>query len=147
MKTKDPKSYWSLLNKSTDQNKTIVNKVALGSFYDHFKNLNNVNNDNNDFNFNIQNADVNDNFELNKSFSENDIVHAIKSLKNNKSCGNDLILNKFLKCASGKMLSVFCKLFNIVLHQVLYLVAGLRELFALFTRIKGMPTTLIITKA
>ena len=91
LKTKDPKSYWSLLNKSTDQNKTIVNKVALESFYDRFKNLNNVNNDNNDFNFNIQNADVNDNFELNKSFSENDIVHAIKSLKNNKSCGNDLI--------------------------------------------------------
>ena len=114
LKTKDPKSYWSLLNKSTDQIKTIVNKVALESFYDRFKNLNNVNNDNNDFNFNIQNADVNDNFELNKSFSENDIVHAIKSLKNNKSCGNDLILNEFLKCASGKMLSVFCKLFNIV---------------------------------
>ena len=114
MKTKDPKSYWALLNKYTDQNKTIVNKVALESFYDHFKNLNNVNNDNNDFNFNIQNADVNDNYELNKSFSENDIVHAIKSLKNNKSCGNHLILNEFLKCESGKMLSVFCKLFNIV---------------------------------
>ena len=54
-----------------------MNKVALESFYDHFKNLNNTNNDNNDFNFNIQNADVNDKFELNKAFSENDIVHAI----------------------------------------------------------------------
>ena len=53
LKTKDPKSYWSLFNKSTDQNKTIVNKVALESFYDHFKSLNNVNSDNNDFNFNI----------------------------------------------------------------------------------------------
>ena len=78
-----------------------MNKVALETFYDHFKNLN-VNNDNNDFNFNIQNADVNDNCDLNKSFSEDDILHAIKSLKNNKSCGNDLILNEFLKCASGK---------------------------------------------
>ena len=114
MKTKDPKPYWSLLNKSTDQNITIVNKVVLESFYDHFKNLNNVNNDNDDFNFSIQNDDVNDNFEENKSFSENDIVHAIKFLKNNKSCGNGLILKDFLKCASGKMLSVFCKLFDIV---------------------------------
>ena len=72
-----------------------MNKVALESFYDHFKNLNNINNDNNDFNFNIQNVDVNDKFDLNKSFSENDIVHAKKSLKNNKSCGNGLILNEF----------------------------------------------------
>ena len=98
MKTNDPKSYWSLLNKTTDKNK-IVNKVALETLYDHFKNLN-VKNDNDDFNFNIQTADVNDNCELNKSFSEGDILHAIKSLKNNKSCGNDLILNEFLKCAS-----------------------------------------------
>ena len=58
-----------------------MNKLALESFNNHFKNLNNVNNDNNDFNFNIQNADVNDNFELNKSISEDDILHAIKSLK------------------------------------------------------------------
>ena len=95
LKTKDPKSYWSFLNKSTDQNSTIVNKLALESFNNHFKNLNNVNSDNNDFNFNIQNADVNDNFELNKSIFEDDILHAIKSLKNNKSCGNNLILMNF----------------------------------------------------
>ena len=45
------------------------------------------------------------------------------------------------------MLSVFCKLFDIVLQQVFYLVAGLRALYVPFKRIKGMPTTLIITEA
>lgn len=86
MRPNDPESSWSLRNKSTDKKKkTIVNKVALETFYDHFKNLNNVNvnNDYNDFNFDIQNADVNDTCELNKSFSDNEILHAIKSLKNN----------------------------------------------------------------
>ena len=87
MKTKEPQSNWSVLDKSTDQNKTIVNNVALESFYDHFKKLNNVNKDNNDFNFNIQNADIDNSFELNKSFFEDDISHAMKPLKNNKSCG------------------------------------------------------------
>ena len=106
-----------------------------------------MNNDYTDFNLNIQNADINDNFELNKSFSEDEISHAMNSLKNNKSCANDLILNDFFKCASRKMLSVFCKLFILFLHQELYLVAGLRALFVPFTRIKGMPTTLIITEA
>ena len=59
-----------------------MNKVALETFYDHFKNLN-LNNDNNDFNFNIQNADVNDNCESNIYFFEDDILHAMKSLENN----------------------------------------------------------------
>ena len=117
MKTKDPKSYWSLLNKSTDKQKSVVNKVALETFYDHFKNLSNENNDHDQFNFDINNVDINDNAELNRSFSEADIMHAIKALKNNKSCGTDLILNEFLKCASGKMLNVFCKLFNIVFES------------------------------
>ena len=124
-----------------------MNKVALESFYDHFKNLNNINNDNNDFNFNIQNADVNDNFELNKSLSENDIVHAIKSLKNNKSCGNDLILNEFLKCASRKTLSVVCKLFNIVFTSGVIPSSWTEGIICPIYKNKGMPTTLIIAEA
>lgn len=46
MKTKDPKSYWSLLNKYSDKSISVVNKVAsetFGIFYDHFKNTNNEN--------------------------------------------------------------------------------------------------------
>ena len=118
MKTKDPKSYWSLINKSADKQKSVVNKVALEeTFYDHFKNLNNENNDNDAFNFDIHNINSNENSELNRPFSEADILKAIKALKNNKSCGNDLILNEFLTCASGKMLQVFCKLFNIVFES------------------------------
>ena len=56
--------------------------LFLEYFYGHFINVNNVTNGNNDFHFNIQNADVNYNFELTKSFYEDDILHAIKSLKN-----------------------------------------------------------------
>lgn len=117
MKTKDPKSYWSLLNKSSDKSKSVVNKVALETFYDHFKNLNNENEGQDVFTFDIHNSEVNDNFELYRSFTEDDISRSIKSLKNNKSCGNDLILNEFLKGVSGKMSNVFCKLFNIVFES------------------------------
>ena len=94
-----------------------MNKVAFETFYDHFKNLSNENNDLDAFTFDIENVNINDNTELNRLFSEADILQAIKSLKNNKSCGIDLILNEFLKCASGKMLTVFCKLFNIVFES------------------------------
>ena len=70
--------------------------------------------DNQDFYFDNKHFKDEQNFELNKPFSPEDITRAIKSLKNNKSCGYDLILNEFLKCAESKMLNIFCKLFNVV---------------------------------
>ena len=47
------------------------------------------------------------NFELNQNITEAEILHAIKSLKNNKACGNDLVLNEFLKHATDKLMPVF----------------------------------------
>ena len=43
----------------------------------------------------IHNSDINDNSKLNMSFSEDDVLQVIKSLKNHKNSGNDLILNEF----------------------------------------------------
>ena len=51
--------------------------------------------DNQDFYFDNKHFKDEQNVELNKPFSPEDITRAIKSLKNNKSCGNDLILNEF----------------------------------------------------
>ncbi|CAG2240630.1 unnamed protein product [Mytilus edulis] len=44
LRTSDPKSYWSLLNKGCEKGKATQQKVAMNVF-DHFKNLNNVVND------------------------------------------------------------------------------------------------------
>ena len=62
-----------------------MNRVALETINDHFKNLNIVNNDREGvFNFDMRNSDINS--ELNRSFSsEDDILMAIKSLKNHKA--------------------------------------------------------------
>ena len=47
LSTSDPKAYWSLLNKKNTTGNNAVQKVALETFYDHFKNLNMTNADNN----------------------------------------------------------------------------------------------------
>ena len=70
------------------------------------------------FNFNIRNSDVNENCELNRSFSEDDILMAIK----------------------------FASYSILFLNRGLYLVVGLRALFALFIKIKGMPIIQISTE-
>jgi hypothetical protein len=54
------------------------------------------------------------NFEPSAVITEDEVVKAIKSLKNNKSCGTDMILNEFLKNSCQKMIDVYVKLFNIV---------------------------------
>ncbi|XP_071137198.1 uncharacterized protein [Mytilus edulis] len=50
----------------------------------------------------IRNAVTNLNFELNSVITVDEVVKAIKSLKNNKSSGTDLILNEFLKNSCQK---------------------------------------------
>ena len=102
--TGDPKSYWSLLNKSSGQPSSTIEKVALETFYEHFENINNLQNradDNFQLSVNFTNHTFNKNDEFNRTFSEEEVLRAVKSLKNNKSCRNDLILNKFLKCPEG----------------------------------------------
>lgn len=77
--------------------------------FDHLKNLNNVDN----------NADVvlTENVtEFNSVINEPITTDAFKSLKNNKACENDMILNvnDFFKYGSVKRLPLFVKIFDIV---------------------------------
>lgn len=107
LRSTDPKAYWSLLNKGCDKSNTVNQKVADFSFrcfFDHLKNLNNVDN----------NADV----VLTENVTEfNSVINEpITTLKNNKACENDMILNvnDFFKYGSVKRLPLFVKIFDIV---------------------------------
>jgi len=112
----DPKSYWSLINRSSNCNtkQNVLDKVSLECFHDHFKKLSNVQDGaEGDFTETIdRNVITNLNTQLNTTITEKEIVKAIKLLKNNKSCGTDFILNEFLKNSCQKMLPIFVKLFN-----------------------------------
>ena len=112
--TSEPKLYWSLLKKGCDKSKNVVQKVALGVFVNHFKELNMVVNE---VDVELPDNIPEYNYVINSDISEKEVNDAIRSLKNNKACGNDLILNEFLKNASGKLMPVFVKVFNIVFHR------------------------------
>ncbi|VDI82438.1 Hypothetical predicted protein, partial [Mytilus galloprovincialis] len=120
LRQNDCKSYWNLLNRacSSQTKQNIVNKVSLDCFYNHFKKLNSAQDENDDT---FENIDVDNitslNTEVNRAISENEVRQAIKGLKNNKACGNDLIINEFLKHSADKMLPVFIALFNIVFES------------------------------
>jgi hypothetical protein len=112
--TSEPKLYWSLLKKGCDKSKNVVQKVALGVFVNHFKELNMVVNE---VDVELPDNIPEYNYVINSDISEKEVNDAIRSLKHNKACGNDLILNEFLRNASGKLMPVFVKIFNIVFHR------------------------------
>ena len=57
------------------------------------------------------------NEELNSPFSESEVQKAISKLKTNKACGQDHILNEFIKHSCPAMLPLYVKLFNLVLES------------------------------
>lgn len=52
--------------------------------------------------------------EINLPITEEEILSATKSLRNNKSCGLDNIANEHLKSTVNSMLPIYVKLFNII---------------------------------
>ena len=86
--------------------------ASLDSLFKHFKDINNIVNDydvDNNGELNQTESEV-DTF-LNSRITEKEISHVIKSLKSNKACGIDMILNEYLKSTLNIMLSKYVVLF------------------------------------
>ena len=112
----DPKSFWGLINNACSNPKNSDHKVELNEFFEHFKKLNESDNQLDEDGFHdIDFENISEfNTELNSEITTEEVAKAIQSLKNNKACGNDLIINEFLKISCEKMLNIYSKIFNIV---------------------------------
>ena len=108
LKNSNPRKYWKFLN-SKKKNSVAADAEDL---FQHFKDVN--------FDGNLENSSLsntitqNVNEEINVPFTENEIRNAIKSLKNNKATGVDLILNDHLKILSHIISPILVDLFNLV---------------------------------
>ena len=115
LKKPDPKAYWKMLNKFDGSKHDTAQKLSLKVFAEHFKKLNSVPQGDTDPFSIVDPAQVsNFNLELNSSITEQEVLKCTNSLKLNKACASDFILNEFLKFSKSKMLSKITKLFNIV---------------------------------
>ena len=126
MKSNDPSAFWKLLNKNED--KTDENMPKADEFREMFLNLGNdisysneepvLLDDNIHNNFDNTNSHVSE--ILNSEITAKEIQNAIKTLKNNKAHGTDLILNEFLKNSENKLLDILVKLFNLILDNGIF---------------------------
>ena len=114
VKTSNPKEFWKILN-ATD--KRTSRMPPLKELYKYFKDLNSntyeQTADNEPLNKENENI-LRINQEINLPISPDEIMSAVKMLKNNKSPGIDEVLNEHIKCTVQMLLPTYTKLFNII---------------------------------
>lgn len=110
LKRENPKKYWKLLNgKQTDKV-----EASPESLFNYFKSVNfDENAVNTEYSTDLP-ANEAFNTEINQPFTEEDVTKAIHSLKNNKACGIDLILNEHLKSLSPMIIPTLLNIFNLI---------------------------------
>lgn len=88
--------------------------VGLDAFYEYFKNENETSDGDDDDFEKIPPENINN--ILNSSITEDEIICAMKNLKNNKASGYDNIVNEHITHAIHVMMPIYCKLFNLILN-------------------------------
>ena len=58
---------------------------------------------------------------LDPLFNDHEMFKLVRTLKNNKSSGNDQVLNEFLKYSPPKIIDMVVRLFNVILDTAISL--------------------------
>ena len=99
----NPKHFWKILGKNKRKQQQ---NIEINTLYEYFKDLNTKGPDEQQ-STTLQNERPNDsNVHIYGYISQNEIFKCIKNLKNNKACGEDEIINRFIH--------IYEKLFNII---------------------------------
>ena len=114
----NPKLYWQLIEKlkGTDTKDSLVDDINPEEWIAHFKNLSLKSFSDTSIDKEIQEREANNEKHLlDNPITICEIKKCIRKLKNNKTCGEDLIINEMIKSGAYILLPSLCKLFNLVL--------------------------------
>ena len=117
LRSKNPKEYWKIINGKPRKRR---NDVPLNELYEFFRELNDNADEPVDPDYVLSmdemsilsNIDVN--IDINEPISVDEILACVKSLKRNKSCGDDNIFNEYITNSIDIMLPVYVALFNTI---------------------------------
>ena len=122
LQNNDPKQYWDLIKKISGKGKEKQSPVDPCEFYDHYKTLNNreiqIKGEKEHILKELQELESIPVFnELDNRITDKEVLNTLRSLKNGKACGADLISNEMLKAGANLLLPVFTKIFNLSLSS------------------------------
>ena len=109
----EPKELWKILNSFNNSKNTP--KITIDKLYEHFKNLN-MKSDAEDFCYELPEIENGDEI-LNGEITEEEIICAIKDLKNGKAPGCDDVVNEYIKSTKDLFMPLYLKLFNLILDS------------------------------
>ncbi|MCU7800877.1 MAG: reverse transcriptase family protein [gamma proteobacterium symbiont of Lucinoma myriamae] len=138
MKNKNPKDYWKLLNNI--DHKTETPDIKLDVLYTFFKNLNdNQSNEDEQMDDTSLLIDEDGDELLNSYITESEILKCIKSLKNNKACSNDNIINEYIKNSTEIMMPIYVSFFNMIFNTGILPDSWLEGIIRPIYKRKGNP--------
>ena len=115
LRSSNPKEYWSIVNSKRKKERSNVNIL---DFYNHFKNVNSSDDDHNDIHHYLNDLNLDETFDesvcINVPITIDEIMEAVKGIRNNKSPGPDAVINEYLKSSINVMGHLYEKLFNLV---------------------------------
>jgi predicted peroxiredoxin len=117
LKSDKPKEYWKIINSINKSQPE--SQAALTDLYAFFKTVNAgplINDERDEELEGNQTFEGEINQEINNQITDEEIIKAVKTLKNNKSPGLDNILNEHIKISINKMLPIYNKLFNVIFN-------------------------------
>ena len=93
----------------------IIKTLDINSLFDYFKQLNSNGDENGEYKLEdiLPNMDST-NDELNSPITGEEITRCIIKMKNNKSPGNDCIINEYITSTCDIVLPIYVTLFNII---------------------------------
>ena len=111
----NPAELWKILNNFNFNKSKNDSKISIEQLYDYFKNLN-ISDEVDDSHFDIPDLDDNlANDILNGKITEDEVISAVKDLKNCKAPGYDCIINEYIKYTLHVCMPIYLKLFNRIL--------------------------------
>ena len=116
LRTKNPRDYWKIINNGNVKPK---HSVPIDDLFEFFKALNDeVDNTLPDYVAPMDDLDllsgVNINVDINVCITEEEILKCVKSLKRNKSVGEDAIANEYIISTIDVMMPLYVALFNTI---------------------------------
>ena len=109
----EPDAFWDILNRETNFKTHSPIQPTIDSFHFHFSNLYKKMPDDSYRKINDDQI-PNNNYLLNEDITLEQVIQAMKKLKNGKSPGLDNILNEFLKYSPYVVKEIITKFFNII---------------------------------
>ena len=107
------KDFWETVHKISFKRKSVYNNISVDSCFQHFRAL--LEKDV-DFGFDDKVVEDSDSF-LNRPISKEEVLLALRKLKNKKAAGPDGIIGKMLKNSGNYVLDFFVKFFNALFEK------------------------------